>query len=368
MSDDLSIQGTLAETTVPDLFRSLLRSGETGIVSLEAIGRHDNVYIREGKIIFATSSDSDLGLAEVLLLSGDLNLNQYNSALEDLSTHKRLGSVLCERGYLNPEELIRACERQVAIIVMHALGFRTGSYTVDFSSDFPNEILTLSIHTERLVLDGVSRIDHWSLIARGIGRMSRLLRQTPGSDSRAYHLDLTEEENHVYGLLQEAQTLEAICERSYLSNFAACRLAWALLAVNLIEDAEATEIHQQRAAVESEFELESEVEHYNSTFQDIFGLVFQEVGDHTYDFVDRVVLQLSAGVLPYLSGINLLNEGRVDFDQLLTNIIASGTSDHRQIVQNVMNDLLYAWILEIKKEFKGKLEAEMSRILERLKK
>ena len=45
MSDDgLSIQGTLAETTVPDLFRSLLRSSETGIVSLEAIGRNDVIY------------------------------------------------------------------------------------------------------------------------------------------------------------------------------------------------------------------------------------------------------------------------------------------------------------------------------------
>ena len=42
MSDSLSIQGTLAETTVPDLFRSLVRSGETGIVSLEAIGRGDS--------------------------------------------------------------------------------------------------------------------------------------------------------------------------------------------------------------------------------------------------------------------------------------------------------------------------------------
>src|SRR5205085_1972387 len=44
MSDDLSIQGTLAETTVPDLFRSLVMSGETGIVSLEAIGRNDTIY------------------------------------------------------------------------------------------------------------------------------------------------------------------------------------------------------------------------------------------------------------------------------------------------------------------------------------
>src|SRR6059058_6532103 len=78
MTDDLSIQGTLAETTVPDLFRSLLRSSETGIVSLDAIGRTDAIYFNEGKIISASSSDPDMGLGEILLRSGEIDLQQYN--------------------------------------------------------------------------------------------------------------------------------------------------------------------------------------------------------------------------------------------------------------------------------------------------
>ena len=92
---------------------------------------------------------------------------------------------------------------------------------------------------------------------------------------------------------------------------------WALLAANLIEDAAQTEIQEQRAAVADELALEAEVEKFNSVFQSIFGIVFQKIGDHIYDFTDRVVLHLSPEVLPYLSGINLMNEGRVDFDQLL---------------------------------------------------
>src|SRR5205809_5908232 len=82
MSDELSIQGTLAETTVPDLFRSLVRSSETGIVSLDAVGRNDVIYFQEGRIIAAMSSDPDTGLAEILLRAGDINLQQYNNAME----------------------------------------------------------------------------------------------------------------------------------------------------------------------------------------------------------------------------------------------------------------------------------------------
>src|SRR5688572_28018410 len=105
MSEELKIEGTLAETTVPDLLRSLVRNAESGIVSLESMGRHDHIYVSEGRIVYATSSDSDLGLAEVLLRSGDINLSQYQTAQERVVGSKRIGSVLVELGFLKPDEL-----------------------------------------------------------------------------------------------------------------------------------------------------------------------------------------------------------------------------------------------------------------------
>jgi hypothetical protein len=121
MSDDLSIQGTLAETTVPDLFRSLVRSSETAIVSLDAIGRNDTIYFSEGKIIFAASSDPDMALGEILLRGGELNLQQYDKAMERLTVSRRIGSILVELGFLRPDELMRAVERQVNAIVHSAI-------------------------------------------------------------------------------------------------------------------------------------------------------------------------------------------------------------------------------------------------------
>src|SRR5437763_16769832 len=100
MSDSLSIQGTLAETTVPDLFRSLVRSGETGIVSLEAIGRSDAIYFHEGRIIFASSSDHDMGLGVILLRSGELTLPHYNRTMDRLVVPGRHGAMTVLLGLL----------------------------------------------------------------------------------------------------------------------------------------------------------------------------------------------------------------------------------------------------------------------------
>jgi hypothetical protein len=363
MSDDsLSIQGTLAETTVPDLFRSLVRSGETGIVSLEAIGRNDVIYVREGRIIFASSSDPDMSLAEVLLRGGELTLQQYNQAMDRLVVQRRIGALLCELGYLDSDGLLRALERQASAVVLNALRYRTGSYTVEFTDEFPPEIISLPLNTERLILDGVQSIEFWSLITRGLGRLDRLLQQVPGADMRTYALELTDEENHVFSLLTEPGTIEDICARSYLSNFVTCRTVWALLTVNLVAEAETSSVSEQRAAEETEYELEAIVERYNRVFEAIFSIVFQRIGDHIYDFMDRVVVRMSPETLPYLSGMNLVNDARLDFDQLLNNVIASGTPDSPATMRKLLQELRDAWISEIGKEFGAEMEREVSRL------
>ena len=363
MSDNLSIQGELSETTVPDLIRSIVRSSETAILSLDAMSRNDTIYFHEGRIIFAGSTDPDMGLAETLLRGGELNIQQYNTAMERLVVARRIGGLLVELGYLKPDDLTRAAERQANAIVLDAMSYRNGAYTIEFTTEFPEGIITLPLSTERLILDGVRRIEYWSLITRGIGRFDRVLEQVPGADTRLFQLELNDDENHVMSLLSDAQNIEQLCARSYLSNFQTYRTVWGLLAVNLIQDAEITAVDEKRAAEESEYELEGRVEKYNDVFQRIFGLVFSRIGDHVYDFMDRVVLHLSPETLPYLSGMNFVNEGRLDFDQLLNNLYASGSGGHDHLVSDVCNELLYGWVYEVKAEFGGQpLEAEVIRI------
>ena len=368
MSDDLSIQGTLTETTVPDLFRSLIRSAETAIVSLEGAGRTDVIYVKEGKVIFASSTDPDQGLGEVLLRGGELNLTQYNQAAERLVTPRRYGALIVELGFLQPEDLSRAVERQASAVVLNAMRYRAGNYVIEFTQDFPEDIITLPLSTDRLILDGIQSIGFWSLITRGLARFDRILEQAPGSNARSFALELNEEENHVFNLFSEPTKIEDIVKRSYLSNFSSCKTIWGLLTVNLIQDAEGAAVVEEKAAQENEYELAALVERYNTAYQAIFALVFQKIGDHIYDFIDRVVLHLSPDTLPYLSGMNMVNEGRVDFDQLLNNLISSGSQNQGLVVHTVLRELLYGWILEVKSEFGGtSLEKEVIAMAQKLK-
>jgi hypothetical protein len=368
MSDNLSIEGELAETTVPGLIRSIVRSSETAVLSLDASGRIDTIYFVEGRIVFASSTDPDMGLAETLLRMGELSIQQYNVAMDQLVVARRIGALLCDHGFLKPDELTRAAERQANAIVLDAMTYRNGSYTIEFTGEFPEGTIALALSTERLILDGVRSIEFWSLVTRGVGRLERVLQQVAGADTRTFQLELTDDETHVLGLVAEPQSIEQLCARTYLSNFETLRTIWGLLAVNLIQDAELAAVDEKRAAEESEYELEAAVERYNGVYQRIFGLVFQTIGDHVYDFMDRVLLHLSPENMPYLSGMTFVNEARLDFDQLLNNLFASGSSDHGRVVENVCNELLYGWVLEVKREFGGKpLEGEVVRLADSLR-
>lgn len=368
MSDNLSIQGELSETTVPDLIRSIVRSSETAILSLDTGTRNDTIYFHEGRMVFASSTDPDMGLAETLLRMGELNIQQCSTAMERLVVARRIGGLLCELGYLKPDELSRAAERQASAIVLDAMTYRHGAYTIEFTSEFPEGTIALHLQTERLILDGVRRIEYWSLITRGVGRLERVLEPAPDADTRTFQLELDEDETHVLNLLSTPQTVEQICARSYLSNFQTFRTIWGLLAVNLIQDAEIAAVDEKRAAEETEYEMEGLVERYNDAFQRIFAVVFQQIGDHIYDFMDRVVLRLSPARLAHLSGMNFVNEGRVDFDQLLNNIYASGAPDRAAAVESVCDELLYGWVHEVKAEFAGQpVAGEVARLAEAVK-
>src|ERR1051326_7109676 len=96
---------------------------------------------------------------------------------------RRMGGLLVGLGYLQPGELTRAAERQASAIVLDAMSVRSGSYTIDFTSEFPENIIQLPLSTERLILDGMRHIEYWSLITRGIGRLD-IQPPNPARDQR----------------------------------------------------------------------------------------------------------------------------------------------------------------------------------------
>jgi hypothetical protein len=153
--DDLTIRGEIGDTSVAALLRSLLGSGETGILTLRNGDVAKSIFIRAGRVLYAASTNVDERLGEDLLLRGRITARQYLEASRMIRPGRRLGGILVELAALDPEELIPAVEHQVKEMLMDLFTWTHGSYELVIKDLDPEPMIALKISTENLILEGI---------------------------------------------------------------------------------------------------------------------------------------------------------------------------------------------------------------------
>src|SRR5512134_2304593 len=227
--DGLTLQGNIEDTSVPELLKSVLGSGETGVLTFRKGDVTKAVHLHMGRIVYARSSNPDERLGESLLLRGKITARQYLEASRLIAPGRRLGTILIELGALEPEDLIGAIEHHVKEILLDVFTWTHGQYELVMTDPGPDDVVTLNLSTEGLILEGIRRTRAWSRIFRGIGGDLDSIPTPTGNTEVVLKLDLTEEEQELLAHVSGRATVEQICQASYLTNLETCRVLWALM-------------------------------------------------------------------------------------------------------------------------------------------
>ena len=126
--EGLILRGSIEETSVPELLKSVLGSGETGVLTFRKGDLTKSVHLHMGRVVYARSSDPDERLGEDLLLRGKISVRQYLDASRLIAPGRRLGTILVELGALEPEDLIGAIEHHVKQILLDVFTWTHGEY------------------------------------------------------------------------------------------------------------------------------------------------------------------------------------------------------------------------------------------------
>src|SRR5512139_733633 len=114
----IPFRGNLRDYSLPRILIELNRSRETGTLSITTSHFTKKIYIREGNVIFASSTFEDDRLGEMLIKAGKITMGQYDKSVELLkSTGKRQGAILVELGYITPKDLFWGVNYQVKEII-----------------------------------------------------------------------------------------------------------------------------------------------------------------------------------------------------------------------------------------------------------
>jgi hypothetical protein len=361
--DDLSIRGRIETSSVPELLRSFVNSRETGILTFRKGDVAKSIYMSQGRIVLAASTDADERLGEHLLLRGRITARQYLEASKLIRPGRRLGAILVEIEAIDPEELTPAVEQQIRDLLLDLLTWTHGDYELIMKEVDPTSIVAVHISTENVMLEGIRRTRSWSRVLKGIGDIETVPVPT-GNTEALYKLELTPEEQEILSHVNGRASVEQICQVSYLTNFETCRILWAFHVLGLIRKGQAGDpVHQGIEAKEKELDLEEIVEKFNHMFGRVYAFLRGRLGDNVDAFMDHAIEDVSRQYGMLFAGLDLKHYGRLDFDQMLANVADVSADQRKSLVVAALNELVFVIQLGVRSQRGKDEEAVVSGII-----
>jgi hypothetical protein len=364
--EGLILRGRIEETSVPELLRSVLGSGETGVLTFRRGDVTKSVFLHMGHVTYARSSNPDERLGEDLLLQGKITLRQYLEASKLIAPGRRLGTILVELGALESEDLPAAVEHHVREILLDVFAWNTGEYELVMTEPGDDDAVVLNFSTEALILEGIRRVKGWSRISRGIGGDIESVPVPTGNTEPLLRLELSEEEQEVLSQVNGRATVEQICQVSYLSNLETCRVLWALMILGVVrkgQPGEAAARAEKAAEREEELDLEGLVETFNQMLGRIYTFLQGRLGDQVDAFMDEALHRVVGQYGALFYGVDLKQYGRADYDQLLANVADQPPTKRRSLMLAGLNELVASIQLGVKQHHGPQEEAVVSGII-----
>lgn len=363
--EELTIRGDIETSSIPELLRSLLSSGETGVLTVRNGEYVKTISIDRGRIVYASSNNPDERLGESLLVRGKLTVRQFLEASKLIRPETRLGAILIELSALGPDELMPAVEHQVREILMELFNWTRGDYELVIRDLDPEGLVVLNMSTENLILEGIRRSKAWSQVTRAIGEIGTVFMPT-GNSEVLYKLELTAEEQEILDHVNGRSTVEHICDVSYLSNFETCRILWALQVLGVIRKGAAedqTALEEDDVARERELDLEAIVETFNQMFSRIYHFLKGRLGARADSFMDLCLDDVSRQYGTLFAGVDLKHYGRADYEQMLANVADLPAEQRRSVMVAALNELVFVIQLSVRTRHGAQEEAVVSGII-----
>ena len=157
-------RGDLSKTPLPEVLQTVHHYRVPGVVVVRRGETEKKVYVWNGDVIFATSSDREESLGNALLRQGRITREQFDESvrrlLEARATEEptRHGAVLVDMGILTSEALFAAVTQQVRDILYSLFDWQEGEVSFSVGRFRVDEIIQLEIPTRQAIVAGVKSV------------------------------------------------------------------------------------------------------------------------------------------------------------------------------------------------------------------
>ena len=360
---DLTVRGDVRVSGTPKILRSILQSGESGILSFWNGVFTKRIFISRGRIVQITSNDPDERLGEVLLMDGRITARQFVEASKLIRPGKRLGTILVEISALDAEDLIPAITNQARLMLFELFNWSSGAYEMSLGDVDESEFVPLHLSSDEVIAQGMRKLRCWSRVLAGIQGLDTVFVRL--ADVETWHLkvELQEDEQTVLSRVNGRLSVEQISDLSFGTSFETCRTLWMLSVLGLIQKADSGDIERSQAMADEatdRVEVGQIVDRFNRLFERIYAYVDSRPGEGALAFTQRAVDEIAPQFGTLFDGVTLASSGRVEPDRIYANLQSETIDSRRMLVSTGLSELVYAIQFLIRQNYGLQDEAVVS--------
>ena len=230
-------RGTLEETSLADMLTTVYRHKVPGKIEISREGTVKEIYIDQGNVIHATSSDRGDSLGAYLYRIGKLSREKLAETLKLRErTGKPYGQLLIEESLLSPEDLYETIRKQMESIVWSVFSWQSGEVT--FRIGEFHESLRIKIHLpmRQVIVRGIKKVADTKALVAKLGKKSTLFRPVYETED-LIELALPADEYALLRLIDGQRRFFDICNQGPFSVPDNARLIYAFCLLGLVERA-----------------------------------------------------------------------------------------------------------------------------------
>ncbi len=246
----MAIKGSLSEATLPDVIQLLSFSLRSGCLSVTDGKNFGNIFIKDGKVIYATLLNRKDRLGDILVRKQFITENTLKSVLEEQrKSNKRLGEILVEKQYITKEILDNELVNQISETIFTMLTWETGYFNFEADLLPGSDEFLVQLSPQELLLEGARRIDEWRKVEKRLPPFETVLALKKDPPD----VPLTSEEEKIMILIDGNRSIDDILKLSEFDFFETCRTLYGLISAGIVEKPEKTELARKASGDIAEY-------------------------------------------------------------------------------------------------------------------
>lgn len=240
VENNFQYRGDLSQTALPEILYTIDRFQVPGVIEASREGIVKQVYIKEGNVVHAISTDREDSLGSYLQRNGIITPDLYLETMRERErTNKRYGVLLIENGVLSPAEVYRAIRKQIEGIVWSLFYWQDGSVIYSIGEFREPDAVRIQLPMRQVILQGIKRAPDAKTLVGRLGRKETVLEPCYKAE-QLIELALDGDEYKLLRLVDGRRTLFDICTQGPNGASENAKVLYAFQILQLIRAAGAT--------------------------------------------------------------------------------------------------------------------------------